>query len=91
MIESSITEEIREENYSDGKTSSEKTSNNTPHNGNLSSLGNRDDHVIVREGVTSMFQHPASLVETEEGTENSPREKMQDAIGNDKNKINNAN
>ena len=93
MIESSITEEIREENYSE-KTSSDKTSshnaNSTPQNNNnnhhgkgraamMGSIGraaspsSRDDHVIVREGVTSMFQHPASLVETEEGTDNSPR------------------
>ena len=46
MIESSITEEIREENYSE-KTSSGNASQN--------SASGKKDHVIVREGVTSMF------------------------------------
>ena len=41
-----------------------------------------------------MFQHPASMGETEEGTENSPREKAMATdiiIKSDKNKINGAN
>ena len=64
MIESSITEEIREENQSE-RSSSDQRSRNSPSGGEV-----REDHVIVREGVTSMFQHPASVGETEEGTEN---------------------
>lgn len=48
MIESSITEEVREENISE-KTSSEPTSDAKP------SLLERDDHVILQEGGTSMF------------------------------------
>ena len=78
MIESSITEEIREENYSE-KTSSGEASQNAPNSGDQGGPGHRrkgrsrdKDHVIVREGVTSMFQHPASMVVTEEGTEHSP-------------------
>ena len=55
MIESSITEEIREENYSE-KTSSDKTSNA----GGSPMMQVHEDHVIVREGITSMFQHSAS-------------------------------
>lgn len=81
MIESSITEEIREENYSE-KTSSasnqatpQKSTVKAKHNHNRQSSKSgleSSDHVIVREGVASMFQHPASMVVTEEGTENSP-------------------
>lgn len=74
MIESSITEEIREENYS------EKTSSASPQSTEVNKKlpGTQGDletsnHVIVQEGVASMFQHPASMVVTEEGTENSPR------------------
>ena len=48
MIESSITEEVREENISE-KTSSERTSGEKP------SRVEGDDHVILQEGVTSMF------------------------------------
>ena len=59
MIESSITEEIREENQSE-RSSSDQPSRNSPSGGEV-----REDHVIVREGVTSMFQHPASVGETE--------------------------
>lgn len=61
MIESSITEEIREENQSERSSSDQRS----PAGGEV-----REDHVIVREGVTSMFQHPASVGETEEGTDN---------------------
>lgn len=51
----------------------------------------RDDHVIMQEGVTSMFQHPASIVETDEGgTEagipESAREGEQKSKFNDQNK-----
>ena len=64
MIESSITEEIREEDQSD-KKSSDKTPQQSP-------LKDVDyikmDHVIVKEGETSMFQHPASVAITDKGS-----------------------
>lgn len=77
MIESSITEEIREENYSEKTSSGNASGHNTPYSQRDGSKKgkadkDRDDHVIVREGVTSMFQHPASMVVTEENTETSP-------------------
>ena len=49
MIESSITEEVREENISE-KTSSEPNSDVKP------GLHDREDHVILEENATSMFQ-----------------------------------
>ena len=58
MIESSITEEIREEDQSD-KKSSDKTPDCSPHK---SEAEIRMDHVIVKEGETSMFMHPASVM-----------------------------
>lgn len=54
MIESSITEEIKEENASD-KSSSKKTSS-TPNN-----------HIVVQEPLNSMFQY--SLGDTDQGTD----------------------
>ncbi len=60
MIESSITEDVKEENYSE-KTSSEKTS----HQGTPGQNIERADHVIVQEGVTSMFQHSGSRLDTD--------------------------
>jgi len=48
MIESSITEEVREENISE-KTSSERTSGEKQHQ------IEPEDHVILQEGATSMF------------------------------------
>ena len=56
MIESSITEEIKEENYSEKTSSDNKSSNDV----SASRAALLDDHVIVREGITSIFQHNAS-------------------------------
>ena len=84
MIESSITEEIREENYSEKTSSGNASEQNTPYSqrgGPKKGKANkdRDDHVIVREGVTSMFQHPVSMVVTEENTETSPERQTEAA------------
>ena len=49
MIESSITEEVREENISE-KTSSERNSECAKH-----TILERDDHIILQEGAASMF------------------------------------
>lgn len=49
MIESSITEEVREENISE-KTSSERNSECPKRK-----ILERDDHIILQEGETSMF------------------------------------
>jgi len=78
MVESSITEEIREENQSE-----KSLSDNTP------STSNNKGHVIIREGVTSMFQHSQSLGNTDQGTEgdHSPSHEAADLFDKNYNEV----
>ena len=58
MVESSITEEIKEENYSEKTSSDNKSSTSNLHpEKNGTTVISGEDHVIVREGVTSIFTH----------------------------------
>ena len=69
MIESSITEEIKEENYSDKTSSDNKSNSQRPQDKSGSHAISSEDHVIVREGVTSIFAHnnQSSRGDTEAG------------------------